>query len=262
MKVLLSLMLMLAAPFLLTAQTDTSWTEEPDSFRGVKFLSSESEVRAAWETFEIGICSIPKDNEKQCLFSFHLADTFLFGELVFKENGLAEATAVFDPERYAAVLSILVQRYSKSTSSTALRAIWTGKRVSIRLDKNAPKELVEAAALLRLQQDHATALDIHSNALESGTRMHLTAMDFALQIYQISEDEARYEKDKKKAEEEYNKKMSDASARVDKSLEGASQSYDRFKAAKYSSFSIALNEYTALKAKRKVRELSKAASGL
>ena len=262
MRRVLPLLLLLACSPLAIAQNDPSWTKEPDSFRGAKFLASEAEVHTS---FEIEKCWTKEPDEKTCYFYFDLADVFIEGLLTFNGDSLVEVTGVFTPERYPTVLDMFAERYDKPSAPSRDLATWKGRKVSIRLERDPKgdrRAIVDAVgtALHRWRLD--SALELYEQVSDLKRLQYKNRMDSARTIYTLNNNRYEYETAKKKAEDEYQQKTRDDKIESDKHLEKVSSDHDKFKAEKYSFFSLTWNEYAASAAKRKAEEKMKAVEGL
>ena len=121
------------------AQSSVSWPKEPDSFRGAKFGSSQSEVRARF-TFDgcvpFAVSLSPEQNydEKLCYFTFDLAEKLVAGVLTFQRDSFVEVSGVFTREAFPVLLDVFTQRYDKPMFQDGDQRKWVGTTVSMQFD--------------------------------------------------------------------------------------------------------------------------------
>ena len=106
------------------------WTKEPDSFRGIKFLSSEAEARSQIKTEE---CK-EVDGLKSCYFTFKLGSTFVQGFLSFEADSFVQARGLFSVENTSPVRSVFEEKYGAPSVIDGQVWCWIGKTVSIDLN--------------------------------------------------------------------------------------------------------------------------------
>ena len=133
------------------------WTKEPDSFRGIKFLSSEAEARSQIKTEE---CK-EVDGLKSCYFTFKLGSTFVQGFLSFEADSFVQARGLFSVENTSPVRSVFEEKYGAPSVKDGQVWRWIGKTVSIDLDgdlsgvrQRLVKEVADAAKDYELETAH------------------------------------------------------------------------------------------------------------
>jgi hypothetical protein len=122
---------------LVLAQNAT-WDKEPESFKGAKFLTSESEVRSK---LKMANCVNRDNNEKTCFFFFTLADTEIDSEATFQNDALVDVTGAFSQADFNRVLGVFTEAYGTPFGNSVPLPLgtdqyrWGGKSMSIRMER-------------------------------------------------------------------------------------------------------------------------------
>jgi hypothetical protein len=161
------------------------WTKEPDSFRGIKFLSSEAEARSQIKTEE---CK-EVDGLKSCYFTFKLGSTFVQGFLSFEADSFVQARGLFSVENTSPVRSVFEEKYGAPSVKDGQVWRWIGKTVSIDLDGDLSGD---RQRLVKEVADSAKAYE-----LETAYQLMMIAYKYGAHI---PEDEAKYGQRKADAE--------------------------------------------------------------
>lgn len=146
------------------------WTKEPDSFRGIKFLSSEAAARSQVKTEE---CK-EADSIKHCYFTFKLGSTFVQGFLTFEADKLVQARGLFGVENTSPVRSVFEEKYGAPSVIDGQVWRWIGTTVSIDLDGDLSGErqrLVKEVAYAAKNYELETAHQLMMIAYKYGTRI-------------------------------------------------------------------------------------------
>ena len=204
-----------------------SWSKEPESFRGAKFLASESEVRSK---FQMADCISRDNDEKTCFFYFNLASAEIASVATFQRDALVDVSGVFSQDVSSTVLDVFTAGYDAAPSRNADQFSWIGRTVSIKLDRVVTGERranVKAIVSTYCEAQLGVASKIASHAASLGLGSAAT-------------QKADYERDVARAESQCQK----------------------FSSVTYGLFSITVNDYAVQIAKRSEEEKKKAASGL
>ena len=218
----------------------SSWTKEPNAFRRAKLLASEADVRSK---FEVGECTDANNAEKTCYFHFELAGVPVMGILTFQRDRLVRVDCIAPQERFRSLQTVLAERYGPTQQATDDQAKWVGEFVSVNLNRSIPaedKQVITAVALARYKVDLNLAM----------ARWKLQ-MDEAFEIFKLNYSRYEYEAQKLKAERQLERDKADASA-----------NNERIKSGSFSSFSLELNDYAHVVAKRRAEPQRKGADSL
>jgi hypothetical protein len=231
------------------------WGKEPESFKGARFLASESEVRS---TIRLPSPCVSRDyNEKTCFFFFNVASAEIVSVAIFQRDALVDVNGVFSQADFSTVLDVFTEAYGAS-SRTSVQLFsggdqyrWSGKSVSIRLERSISDERrgnVKAiiSSFCEAQRAAVRNIDAFSQNLykQADADRQRSGVGIAARadamVRSLEEQEAEHEKNVSYAESQCQK----------------------FSSRTYGLFSITLNNYAAQVEKRKEEEKSKAADSL
>jgi hypothetical protein len=216
-----------------------AWNKEPDSFHGVKFGATESEVQANLHPWLCGL----SEELGTCYFKVELAGRSYDAIASFLKHKLSEVFCLFDENDFPAVKDVLVLAYGDPTRHSDGGMTWIGSSVTAALDHSLPperKSQVDQIALKRSVLKVNDALDAHRRILE-----------LALELSRRTHDQRDYDRIAK-----------DASSTYESDKASAAESLDKFRAGGYGSLSVALNSYIEETAKRKDGQKMKDAAAI
>lgn len=247
-KTIQSLILGNALSSVLLFAQGTSWTKEPESFRGAKFLASETEVKSK---LRIDNCVGQNNEEKTCFFFFNLANTPINAVAVFQRDALVSIGGVFSPSSFKTMLDVLIEAYDKPSISTVDRYQWAGKAITIKLERlgsEEQKDIVKAISSGFCEAQRAAARDIDAFAAnldkEQDAERERNRVDLVVRA------DASMEALRRRAAN-YDKNATDAELRC-----------RRFSSSVLSVFTVTENTYAVQVERRQREEKQKAANSL
>jgi hypothetical protein len=94
-----------------------SWLQEPEAFRGVKFLSTEEAVRSVFALDNCGSLNAAGLNaaDRSCDFKFQVGAVDMVGRVIFWSGAFAQVDVIFRPDDRLAVRDLLIERYGTPT---------------------------------------------------------------------------------------------------------------------------------------------------
>jgi len=123
----------------LTNQAAPKWSNEPDSYRGLKFGASESEAKHIFQG--VGRCvAAPKGQQatigdRACVTQYELGEVSVRGFLVFVDGKFVKSISTFDSRSFDKVRDIITERYGPPHVTLGDKLGWTGKDVTISLGR-------------------------------------------------------------------------------------------------------------------------------
>lgn len=239
---------------LVLAQNAT-WSKEPESFRGAKFLSSESEVRPKLE--KMAECVNRDNDEKTCFFFFKLAGTEIDSVATFQNDALVSVNGAFSRGDFKTVLDVFTEAYGAPSGNSALllsgvdQYRWNGKSVSIWMERLVTDEQrgnlqTNTSGVCSAQRAAARNINAFSQSLDQ----------------QADADRQRRGVDIEARADAMARALKEQEAEREKNDSYAESQCKRFSSGTYALFSITLNNYAAQVEKRKEKEKTKAADSL